>query len=250
MKILIIDDEKKARILLESILKETCKEVTTIFQASDLEIGVDIIRKEIIDIVFLDVEMPRYSGVEILDFFKNEKITFQLIMTTAYEEYALKAFKLSAIDFLLKPIDIKELKQAVEKAINIINSQRVEYKIDSLKTSFHQLTKSTIALEVPRGIIFVSYEDILFFEADRMYSKVYMKDGRVEMISKPLKYFIEQLEDNLYFFRNHRSYLINLKHVKKFVKEDGGYLMMLNNKTLPLSKEKKNSFLNVIQIVF
>ncbi len=250
MKIVIIDDERKARILLESIILERCKEITQIFQASDLESGVEIIKKENINIVFLDVEMPRNSGLEILDFFQNEKITFQLIMTTAYEEYALKAFKLSAIDFLLKPIDIEDLQAAVNKAIERIKSDRVETKIDNLKTTFNQITKSTVALEVPRGIIFVSYDDILFFEADRMYSKVFMKDGSVEMISKPLKHFIDQLKDHAYFFRNHRSYLVNLTHVKKFVKEDGGYLMMLNNRPLPISKDKKSDFLEAMQSVF
>lgn len=250
MKVLVIDDEEKARRLLKHIIEETCKEVKEIYEAPDLEKGVEMIKTQQIDVVFLDVEMPRYSGLEILDFFNEEAVNFQLIITTAYEEYAVKAFKLSAVDYLLKPLAVEEVKLAISKAYKQLNAKQVETKIENIKSTLNQMNMNTLALEVPKGIIFVAYDDILYFEADRMYAKVYMKDGQVELISKPLKYFIDQLEKNIYFFRPHRSYLINLKHVKGFIKEDGGYLLMKNNKTLPISKGKKDGFLDVIQTVF
>ena len=251
MKILIIDDEEKARVLLQNILQETCNEIVReIYLAADLEEGVEIIKKKQIEVVFLDIEMPRYSGLEILNFFKDQSVDFHIVITTAYEEYAVKAFKMSAVDYILKPINVNDVQRVIQKVNKLINVHNIESKIENIETTLHQITVDSIALEVPKGIIFVDYNDILYFEADRMYSKVYMKDGSVDLISKPLRHFIDQLESNIYFFRSHRSYLINLKHVKSFVKEEGGYLLMKNNKTLPISKEKKEEFLNIVQIVF
>lgn len=250
MKVLIIDDEKSARNLIETMLLDVCPEIQTIAKASDLQSGVEIIRKETPEVVFLDVEMPKYSGLRILDFFENKEVNFQIVFITAYDKYAIEAFKLSAIDYLLKPIDVDELKKAVAKSIRHIGNQKVSSKLENLKKSIQHLKLNTLPLEVPKGISFVSYDDILYFEADAMYTKVYMKDESVELVSKPLKYFSDQLEENDFFYKCHRSYMVNLKHIKQFLKQDGGYIVMSNGNNIPIAKNKKEEFLQCIQTLF
>ena len=250
MKAIIIDDENKSRRLLELLLKETSTEIDEIFQASDLISGVDIIKKEKPEIVFLDIEMPQYSGLEILDFFKEEEINFQIIFITAYNQYAIEAFKLSAIAYLLKPIDVTELKEAVDKTICVINKSNVNKQLDDLKKAFQQLSLNKIALEIPKGIIFVNHDDIIFFEADAMYTLVYLQNGKTELICKPLKHFVDQLESKNIFYKPHRKYLVNLKHIKEFSKKDGFFLIMENNKTIPIARDNKEEFIKIVQEVF
>lgn len=250
MNVVIIDDEKSARNLIETMLLDTCEGVKKIFKAPDLEAGVALINKQNPDIVFLDVEMPKYSGLKLLDFFEGQKISFQIIFITAYDKYAIEAFKLSAIDYLLKPIHVNELKRAVSKAIAIIQEKKVSQKLEKLKESIQHLKLNTLPLEVPKGISFVSYDDILFFEADAMYTKVHMKDDSIELVSKPLKHFTDQLYGNEFFYKCHRSYLINLRHIKQFLKHDGGYLIMSNGENIPVAKNKKEEFLKCIQTLF
>ncbi|MDH7446901.1 LytR/AlgR family response regulator transcription factor [Aquimarina sp. 2201CG14-23] len=250
MKALVIDDENKARRLLQALIEGECKDITTIIQASDLESGVQLIKAEEPDIVFLDIEMPQHSGLQILDFFEDEEVTFQIIFTTGYNQYAVEAFKLSAIDYLLKPIDIEELKVAVDKAVISAKERTINDKFEDLKKSFKQLSLNKLALDIPKGIIFVSHDDVLYFEADGMYTKVYLQGNKTELICKPLKHFILQLESKSIFYKPHRSYLINLKHIKELSKKDGYHLIMENNKTIPIAKDKKEEFIRVIKEVF
>ena len=175
MKVLIIDDENKARRLLEQLLLEQCPEIETILQAVDLESGIEIIKSDKPVIVYLDIEMPKYSGLQILELLEGQVIDFQIIFTTDYNQYAVDAFKLSAIDYLLKPIDREELKKATNKAINALNEQNINTQLQDLKNAFNQLALNKIALEIPKGIIFISHDDIVLFEADGMYTKTYLE---------------------------------------------------------------------------
>jgi two-component system LytT family response regulator len=250
MTALIIDDENKARKLISSIITDHCTEISSVYEASDLEEGVALIREQQPDIVFLDIEMPKYSGLQIAELLMTHEMNFQLIFVTAYNEYAVQAFKLSAIDYILKPIDIQEFKLAVEKAKRHIEQNNIENKLDNLKKAFQQLSLNKMVLEVPKGVLFVSHEDILLFEADGMYTKVFMKNNESQLICKPLKHFVEQLEDKPIFYKPHRSYLINLKYMKELSKKDGFHIIMENNKTIPIAKEKKDEFLQFIQEIF
>ncbi len=250
MKVLIIDDEKSARNLIEAMLLDVSPEIQIILKARDLETGVEIINSEDPEIVFLDVEMPKHSGLKILDFFEDKKINFQIVFITAYDKYAIEAFKLSAIDYLLKPIHVQELKKAVDKSIDRIKTKKVSSKLENLKKSIQHLKLNTLPLEVPKGISFVSYDDILYFEADAMYTKVHMKNSTIELVSKPLKYFSDQLCDNEFFYKCHRSYLVNLKHIKQFLKQDGGYIVISNGNNIPIAKNKKEEFLKCVQTLF
>ena len=250
MKVIIIDDENKARRLISTLLTENCPEISMQLEADDLETGVALIKEHQPDIVFLDIEMPKHSGLQIVDFFEPNEMNFQIIFVTAYNEYAIQAFKLSAVDYILKPVDILELKTAIEKAKKNIESKSINNRLDDLKRVFQQLSLNKMVLEVPKGILFVSHDDIILFEADGMYTKVYMKNNESQLICKPMKHFVDQLEGKPIFYKPHRSFLVNLKYIKELSKKDGFHLIMENNKTIPIAKEKKDEFLQMIQDLF
>lgn len=250
MKAIIIDDENKARKLIGTLITEQCPEIHSFREASDLEEGIALIREVQPDLVFLDIEMPKYSGLQITELLQSHEINFQLIFVTAYNDYAIQAFKLSAVDYILKPIDIAEFKSAVDKAKKRIEQNNIENKLDNLKKAFQQLSLNKMVLEIPKGILFVAHDDILLFEADGMYTKVYMKNSETQLICKPLKHFVEQLEDKPIFYKPHRSYLINLKYMKELSKKDGFHIIMENLKTIPVAKEKKDEFLQFVQEIF
>lgn len=250
MKVIIIDDENKARRLISTLLSENCPEITLQLEADDLETGVALIKEHQPDIVFLDIEMPKHSGLQIVDFFEPNELNFQIIFVTAYNDYAIQAFKLSAVDYILKPVDISELKSAIDKAKKNIESKSINNRLDDLKKVFQQLSLNKMVLEVPKGILFVSHDDIILFEADGMYTKVYMKNNESQLICKPMKHFVDQLEDKPIFYKPHRSFMVNLKYIKELSKKDGFHLIMENNKTIPIAKEKKDEFMQMIQDLF
>jgi two-component system LytT family response regulator len=232
------------------LLSENCSEITLQLEADDLETGVALIKEYQPDIVFLDIEMPKHSGLQIVDFFEPNEMNFQIIFVTAYNDYAIQAFKLSAVDYILKPVDISELKSAIDKAKKNIESKSINNRLDDLKKVFQQLSLNKMVLEVPKGILFVSHDDIILFEADGMYTKVYMKNNESQLICKPMKHFVDQLEDKPIFYKPHRSFLVNLKYIKELSKKDGFHLIMENNKTIPIAKEKKDEFMQMIQDLF
>ncbi len=250
MKALIIDDENKARRVLRTLIQEDCLFIDEIHESNNLVDGVRIIKSVKPKIVFLDIEMPEYSGLEIANFFKGEKIDFQIIFTTAYSKYAIEAFKMSAIDYILKPIDSDDLIHAVNKAKAAIDKNNIANKLTNIEKVFNQISLNKIALEVPKGIMFVSHDDIILFEADGVYTKVYLKNGKTELISKTLKYFTDQLKDKSIFYKPHRSYLINLKFMSQLVKKDGVHIVLENNKTIPVARDKKDEFIKLLKTAF
>jgi two-component system LytT family response regulator len=250
MKVIIIDDEQKARNLISLLIKENFSQTETVYEASNLEDGVKIIKEFSPEIVFLDIEMPNHSGLEIINFFEPNQINFQIIFVTAYNDYAIQAFKIAATDYLLKPVDVLEFKLAIEKAKKNIDSNKINSNLSDLKRAFHQMTLNKIVLDVPKGILFVSHDDIIMFEADGMYTKVYMKNEETQLICKPLKHFAQQLESKSIFYKPHRSYLINLKYLKELSKKDGYYLIMENKKTIPIAKDNVEEFMQLINSIF
>lgn len=249
MKAIIIDDEPRARNLLLKMLEEINHVELEVITAKNLLEGVELIEKEQPKIVFLDIEMPEHSGLEIFNFIKPP-INFKIIFTTAYNQYAIEAFKQNAVDYLLKPIDIDELEKAVQKAQKLISSERLTNQIEDLSKALQKIAINKIALEVPKGILFVAHDDILYFEADGMYTNVFLKNGDKKLICKPLKIFVEQLQEESLFFKCHRSYLVNLQYVVEFSRKDGDQLIMSNQKSVPISKSNKESFLKVVQQIF
>jgi len=246
---LIIDDEKKARVLLSTILQEYCPKIEEIYTAEDLPSGVELIKKHQPNIVFLDIEMPEYSGLQILDFVDKDDLNFEIIFTTAYSEYAIEAFQFSAIDYLLKPLRPKQVQDAVDRFEKETKKNQLHDKLLELSNAFKTAAFNKIALPVSDGVRFVPLDDIICFKADGMYTKVFsLSEGEI-LISKPLKHFVEMLQNKSLFYRPHRSFLINLKHIKQFVKKDGSYIVMENDISVAISKEKKEEFLSFVNTI-
>ena len=246
MKVVIIDDESKARSLLHTIVSEYCSEIEEIFQAENLLKGIEIIKREEISIVFLDIEMPQYSGLQLFEFLDINDITFEVIFTTAYSNYAIQAFEFSAIDYLLKPLRPNKVKEAVEKAKKALEQNQVQQRLTELKKALSSEKFNKLALPVEDGVLFVKLEDIFLLEADSMYTQFYLKNEKKMLISKPLKYFTDLLESKDMFYKPHRSYLVNLQYLQKLVKKEGTYIELENKFLVPVSKDKKDELLKII----
>lgn len=236
---IIIDDEERARNTLRLLLEEYCPEVNIIASCSNVPDGVLKINQHRPQLLFLDIEMPEYSGFELLSFFRD--IDFQIIFVTAYNEYALKAFEVSAVDYLLKPVDIDKLKTAVEKASKLVTTDIMQHKIDSLKDSFAAGQFNKIALPVAEGLLFIEVPEIVFLEADGAYTNVWLKNGTKILVSKKLKFFDEILHDRPNFFRSHRSFIVNVNFLKKYSKAESS-LQLDNGKTVYISRDRKADF--------
>ena len=249
MKALIIDDEKKARQVLQILVEENCPKITTILQADNLMSGVELIKQEAPNIVFLDIEMPEHSGLEILNFIEKEVHNFEIIFTTAYSEYAIQAFQLSAIDYLLKPVRPSQVKDAVDKAIKFLGNSQINKRLTELKSSLEDANFKKIGLPNSNGIKFVNFTDIIMLEADGMYTNVTTQSEGDILVSKPLKFFVDLLQNIKMFYRPHRSFLINLAFIKEYIKKDGGYIVMENDKTVSISNDKKDEFLTIVQSI-
>ncbi|WP_432412365.1 LytR/AlgR family response regulator transcription factor [Rasiella sp. SM2506] len=246
MKAIIIDDEPKARRLLNVILHENCPKVTRILQAENLLDGIQLIKQDKPQLVFLDIEMPEHSGLEILDFLSREELNFEIIFTTAYSDYAIQAFELSAVDYILKPLRPQKVVEAVDKALISIGKSQINLKLEELKNVLSQSQIKKIALPVADGIRFVAFEDIIMLEADGMYTNISTTKEDI-LISKPLKHFVALLEQTPTFYKPHRSYMVNLIFIKQYVKSDGGYILMDNDRSVSISKERKEEFLALMQ---
>lgn len=246
MNILIIDDEFKARSLLRNIIENSCRFVTTISEAPDLRKGVDIIRETHPQLVFLDIEMPNQQGTELLNYFEKDEIDFQIVFTTAFSQYAIRAFEMSAVDYILKPLRTRRIIEVIEKVRNNHNKTNLGAKFDELKKSLNANRFEKIGLPVNDGILFVSLSEIIHIEADGMYSKIYTTDNGKLLISKPLKHFDHLPQINADFCRPHRSHIFNLKFLKRYVKKGGNYVVLNNDQMIPIAKDKKEAFLEVI----
>lgn len=234
LKAIIIDDERMARTLLGGMLAEFCGNVELLDSCPDLPSGIKAIRKHKPDIVFLDIEMPGYSGLEILDFFDENEIDFSIIFTTAYNQYALQAFKLSAIDYLLKPIDSAELEKAIERYQKTETKKNYQVLRDNLNVNAAQ----KLAVHTINSVKFIETDQILFLKAEGAYTEIMLTNGKVITASKGLKKYEEILKDNRSFFRCHKSYIINLNYVSEHIKSDGGYLRLADHHEVSLSSEK------------
>lgn len=245
-KAIIIDDEEMARTLLEGMISEYCNTVQVIDLCKDLPSGVKSIRKHKPDIVFLDIEMPGHSGLELLDFFNEDEINFSIIFVTAYNRYAIQAFKLSAVDYLLKPIEEDDLKNAIilfEK-----NKLRSKDTYSVLKDNLKNNGSKKLSLHTLNSVSFVDTADVLFFQGDGAYTKVVLKGNKTITVSKGLKHFEVLLEDNPDFFRCHKSYLVNLNHISEYIKSDGGYLVVDKILQISVSHDKIDDVLKKIVI--
>jgi len=240
---IIIDDEVKGRIALRQKLADYCPQVEVSGEAGDGLEGLKLIEKHDPAIVFLDIQMPRMDGFEMLHQLPNRK--FHLIFTTAYDQYAIKAFKYAAFDYLLKPVDIEELKTAVGK----LDGKKAQTKgqLEVLEHNIHGKNLSNkIAIPTLNGFLFYNIQDIIHLEAQSNYTILYFVNQPKQLASRTLKEFEEMLPSNL-FFRPHHSHIINLQYIKRYIKGDGGQLEMQNGNFVDVSRRKKEEFLKLIR---
>ncbi|WP_425389927.1 LytR/AlgR family response regulator transcription factor [Ekhidna sp.] len=249
MKAVIIDDEEKAKRLLRVLVEDNCPQIKELKEASNLPEGVRLINEFQPQIVFLDIEMPGYSGIQLLDFFAPSQINFEIIFTTAYSEYAIKAFQLNAIDYLLKPLRDEQVAQAVEKACVHHGKSQVSERLEELRNTLKSSNIRKIGLPVADGVLFVKFDDIVLLKADRMYTEVHLTDKDPILVSKPMKFFEDMLMDAKEFYRPHRSFIINLRFIKQYVTQDGGYIIMDNDENVSISRDKKDELFKVMQNV-
>jgi two-component system, LytTR family, response regulator len=245
---IIVDDEFKSRESLKILIEDFCENVSVEALCQNIDEAVACIKQNKPDVVFLDIQLQRENGFDLLTKFKE--VTFEVIFTTAYSEFAIKAFKYSAIDYLLKPIDIEELKRAIEKVAKRKNdsiTNRLEQLLGNLRADSSDHYK--LALPTSEGFVFVSVNDILYCEAASNYTEITMADNKKYLVSRTLKEYDDMLSGQ-HFFRIHHSYLINLNAIKKYVRGDGGYVVMSNEKSLDVSKRKKEGFLARIGVKF
>ncbi|MCB0400780.1 MAG: response regulator transcription factor [Flavobacteriales bacterium] len=239
----IIDDEQDARDTLSGLMATYAPDVELLGQAENVNEGLELIIKTQPDIVFLDVEMPGSTGFDLLQAFKHP--TFEVIFTTAHSNYALQAIKLSAIDFLLKPIDSSELVEAVNKAADVINKEQLNKKLETFIANISNKEAQELKIVIPsaKGFKVSVLKDVLYLQADRNYTHIYFTDGSQELASKSLKEFDDMMSDKG-FFRAHQSFLINMNHVIGFTKGKNSSVKLLHDVEIELARSKKAEFLD------
>lgn len=239
LKAIIIDDEIRAQRVLKNLIENFCEGVEIVAVCSSLVEGVLKINELDPDVVFCDIEMPQHTGLELLNFFKE--VNFQLIFATGYSEYAIQAFEMSAIDYLLKPIQLEKLEAAIEKVKEKKDIESMRERLSTLKENFQGEKITKIALPVMEGLLFVQVTKICLLEADGSYTNVWFEDGTKMLISKKLKFFEEVLQRNPQFYRIHRSSIVNLDCIKQYAKKDG-LITLENDKITKVAREKKSDF--------
>ncbi|MGC4034362.1 MAG: LytTR family DNA-binding domain-containing protein [Chitinophagaceae bacterium] len=248
VKAFIVDDEYQSRNLLSKLLMEHVPEITITGQASNVQEGIAGIKEFNPALVFLDIEMNGETGFDFLR--KIDKRDFQVIFITAHNDYALKAFRFNAIDYLLKPIVVEELKEAVDKAINQISGKKItsDAQIENLVQTIRDPKKIIDKIAVPTsdGFVLVSLNEIVYCRANGNYTEFHLTGKRQLLSSYTLKQYHELLEEQN-FFRAHRSYLINLSFVKMYRRGEGGTIVMNDDSEIELSRQNKDAFLQLFR---
>jgi two-component system, LytTR family, response regulator len=238
----IIEDEQKSLDMLAGLIEKNCPELKVTGTAVNVKDGVELIRSRRPELVFLDISMPDGSGFDLLEKVQDQK--FELIFATASDAHAIKAIKYSACDYLLKPIDGEELKLAVSR---VVKKRTAEPSMEHLKFLIQHLRKTDdnyqkITLPTGNAYEIVNINDIVRCEADGSYTNFYLRDKRKLMISAGLKHY-EELLPETDFIRVHHHHLINMNHVVRFLKEDGGYAVMSDGSRIEISRRKKEAFM-------
>lgn len=245
IKTLIIDDEKHCIDNLQWQLKQYCPEAEVIATCTNAEEGLNEIYRQQPQLVFLDVEMPGMTGFEMLE--KIKDVNFDIVFTTAFDQYAIRAIKFGALDYLVKPVDKDELRAAVDKVIKHTHSESLK-QLTALLTHIRKsndLSFQKIALPTMHGYELIPLNNIMYCESKNNYTDVRLNNGQHLVISRTLKE-IEELLDMHPFFRVHNSYLVNLQYAIRYIKGDGGALVLNNEISIPVSRSKKEELLKLI----
>ncbi|MEM6320257.1 MAG: LytTR family DNA-binding domain-containing protein [Bacteroidota bacterium] len=235
LKAIIVDDEANNRENLRLALASYCQEVDIIGEADSAITALDEIKTKQPDLVFLDIAMPLGDGFQLLE--SLDQIDFDIIFVTAYNQYAIRAIKFCAIDYLLKPIDALELKKAVNRVLVNQEKKQRQQQLELLLSNKLEAPQK-IALPQSDHVEFVAVADIIRCQGEKNYTWFYLIDGRKLLIAQTLKEYVELLAD-AQFFRVHQSHLINLQAVKKYSRRDGGYVVMVDKSTVPVARSRK-----------
>lgn len=245
-KAIIVEDEIHSREFLKNIVTTYCSDLELVALASNVKEGVEAIKTKKPDIVFLDIEMQTGTGFDLLQQFPQPD--FEVIFTTAYDHYAIKAIKFSAVDYLLKPIDIEELQHSVAKVIekkkNNTGQQALQMLLKNLQVPASK--EQSITLSTNEGLEFVPLQQIIRIESSGPYSHFFIKDKKKIIVSKNLKEY-EMLLSEHGFFRVHNSHIININEVSRMIRTDGGYAVMSDASNISISPKKKDEFFEMIK---
>jgi two-component system LytT family response regulator len=245
LKSLIIDDEPDAIKTLREVIEKHCKDVKIIGEADSVENAINQIEELKPNLLFLDVELKDGTGFDILKRVSYKK--FVTIFISAHNHYSIQAFKFSAVDYLLKPVDISELCNAVERAMYYQNPSTMDTfrNYEVLLENLNTTSPKKFAIPTSEGLEYINIDDIILIKADGSYSELFFSGGKHKLVSKVLKDFHERLYDHG-FFRSHNSFLVNLRHVKKFLKKDGGCIEMSDGSIAYISRKNIDIFKQVM----
>jgi two-component system LytT family response regulator len=244
---IIVDDETKGAKTLHLLLQKYCPQIKVIGLYESVAAAKEIVIKENPHLVFLDIEMPFENGFRLLE--QTKQLQYEVIFTTAYNHYAINAIKANALDYLLKPIDIDDLVESVKKAEQKIfkNDFKKVTDIESIMLKLMEVQNKKLALSSQEGIMLVELTDIEYFEADSNYTYVYLTSKKKITVSKTLKIY-EKLVEGISFMRVHNSFIVNFKHIEKYIKGDGGTLIMKSGNQIPVSRAYKQELLNKFEV--
>jgi len=239
MRAIIVDDEARARSVLKHLLEEYCPEVMVVGEAENIQATLKLLKEQKVELVFLDIQLPQEDGFKLFEYHKEPQ--FRTIFTTAYSKYTLMALRLSAIDYILKPINKKELITAVQKAKTQIDKEKLFGNIHAIQKLISSNYKK-LPLPIANGYNYVNLENIIACEANRNYTNFYLLDGKKILVSKNLKTY-EGILEHANFMRISRSYIINLNFVESYLRTNGGEVLMSNQLTIPISANLKNELM-------
>lgn len=246
MKILIIDDEKRTREMIAKMIDSFELEVECFPIGENVQSGLQAIHDLNPDLVLLDIQMPDGTGFDLLN--SIEERNFEVVFITAFEEFAIKAIKFSALDYVLKPIDSDELKAAVLKAQSTFGTKINKEQVETLNYNIQNINRKKLVLKTHESVFVVDLDSIIRCEADRNYTSFFLKDGKRILVSKTLKEY-EMLLPSTQFFRVQQSHLVNLNYVDRFDKKNGGSVVMKDLSEVPLSPAKKDLFFKVLESI-
>jgi len=239
IKTILVEDEHKSMLTLQTLLERYCREVKIVTTANSVESAQKVIEEFKPELVFLDIAMPDGDAFDLLN--RLEHIDFEIIFTTAYNDYALKAFEFSALHYLLKPINYMELQGAIHRYLKIRTTNNIQSRLDILSNSLKNHFDK-ISLPSNDGLIIQEIQEIVRFEAAGNYSTVFLANGKSIVVTKTLNQF-EEILAGLHFVRVHNTHLINLRYVKKYQRGQGGVITMINGSQIAVSRTRKNEFI-------
>ena len=243
IRAIIIDDELSCRDSLEILINEFISGVEVIAKCENITAGFEAINEDQPDIVFLDIEMPNGTGFDLLE--KFDQIDFDVVFTTAYNQYAIQAIKANALDYLLKPVQINELQECINKKKETLGESSEGSQIEQLLASLSKPQKSRLMVSSIEGFDIVEMDEIIHIKGDLQYSIIHVENGKNLTVSKNLNQMAKELNDS--FCRVHKSHIINLNKVKNYIKGSGGQVLMDNGDVIDIARRRKEEFLEQLK---